>query len=344
MLSSLNLGDGRNIGTSAGQIALDCSVRKTRQDHYVISTTDFFFPLVDSPYLQGRIGCANVLSDLYATGVSECDFVLMLLASCRDMPDEEREICTREMVRGFRDCCDEAGTAITGGQTVLNPWPIIGGVATSIVSSASDFVQSDRAQPGNVVVLTKPLGTQIAVNVHQWKRSGPAHLWKKCIDEQLFGNNDNGNSGDEQPSAEERMMHAAVCSMARLNRTAASLLLEYGATACTDVTGFGILGHAQNLSDNQLAKVGIVLRTLPCIAGTMAVNDRVFDFGLRKGTSAETSGGLLACFPTKESATAYCDRLLQQPHEQQEAWIVGEVVADDERKSRIVEDVTVLEV
>ena len=109
MLSSLQLGDGHNMGTADGRIALDCSVRKTRQGHYVISTTDFFFPLVDSPYLQGRIGAANVLSDLYAEGVEHCDFVLMLLAACRDMPDEQRTICTQEMVRGFRDACRQRG-------------------------------------------------------------------------------------------------------------------------------------------------------------------------------------------------------------------------------------------
>ena len=94
MLADLNLGDGNNVGTANGRIALDCSVRKTRQGHYTISTTDFFFPLVDSPYLQGRIGAANVLSDLYAEGVEYCDFVLMLLAACREMPEDQRNICT----------------------------------------------------------------------------------------------------------------------------------------------------------------------------------------------------------------------------------------------------------
>mmetsp|Transcript_13050 Transcript_13050/g.26969 ORF Transcript_13050/g.26969 Transcript_13050/m.26969 type:complete len:150 (+) Transcript_13050:212-661(+) len=144
MLADLGLGDGFNLGTADGRIALDSSVRKTRQGHYCISTTDFFFPLVDSPYLQGRIGAANVLSDLYSEGVKHCDFVLMLLAACRDMPENERTICTKEMVRGFKDACDEAETAITGGQTVLNPWPIIGGVATSVVAEG-EFVRSGKS-------------------------------------------------------------------------------------------------------------------------------------------------------------------------------------------------------
>ena len=81
MLAELNLGDGQNLGTANGRIALDCLIRRTCQGHYVISTTDFFFPLVTSPYLQGRIGTANVLSDLYAKGVPHCDFVLLLLTA-----------------------------------------------------------------------------------------------------------------------------------------------------------------------------------------------------------------------------------------------------------------------
>ena len=97
--------------------------------------------------MQGRIGAANVLSDLYAEGVEYCDFMLMLLAASRDMDSKDQAICTREMIRGFRDACDEAEAPITGGQTVLNPWPIIGGVATSIVAEG-EFVKSDGAQVG----------------------------------------------------------------------------------------------------------------------------------------------------------------------------------------------------
>lgn len=328
LLRDLNLGDGQNIGTAHGKIALDCSVRQTRQGHYVISTTDFFFPLVDSPYMQGRIGAANVLSDLFAEGVEHCDFVLMLLAACRDMPEDQRTICTREMVRGFRDACDECGTAVTGGQTVLNPWPIIGGVATSIVAEG-EFVKSDGAQEGDVIVLTKPLGTQVAVNVNQWRRENHK-FWQKCVEKKVI-----------TEEVAETMMHEAVCSMARLNKNAGSLLLKHGAHACTDVTGFGILGHAQNLADNQIAEVGIDIHTLPCIAGTPAVNDEVFNFRLVAGYSAETSGGLMICIPEK-NAKAYMADL--QELDGCPSWIIGRVVQDSGRKARLVEEVTVLEV
>ncbi|KAG7337339.1 selenide, water dikinase [Nitzschia inconspicua] len=329
MLASLNLGDGNNLGTADGRIALDCSVRETRQGHYAISTTDFFFPLVDSPYLQGRIGAANVLSDLYAEGVEHCDFVLMLLAACRDMSLEERNICTQEMVRGFRDACIEADTTITGGQTVLNPWPIIGGVATSVVTK-DGFISSDGAQPGDVLVLTKPLGTQVAVNVHEWRNRDDNKFWNKIVETNLI----------TVPEAED-MMYAAVCSMARLNKTAGSLMLKHKANAATDVTGFGILGHAQNLMDNQLARVGAELHTLPVIANTLKVNDEILNFRLKIGYSAETSGGLLISMP-EENAKAYIQDL--EAAEGYPAWIIGRITDDPNRKATIIDNVKILEV
>jgi len=329
MLSSLGLGDGQNMGTTNGKIALDCSVRKTRQGHVCISTTDFFFPLVDSPYLQGRIGAANVLSDLYAEGVGTCDFVLMLLAACRDMKEEDRNICTREMVRGFNDACLEAGTVVTGGQTVVNPWPVIGGVATTICAEG-EYVKSDGAQVGDVVVLTKPLGTQVAVNVHEWRvRQTPkwAELSKrKILSDEIAGD----------------MMHAAVCSMSRLNRHGGSLMLKHHAHAGTDVTGFGILGHAQNLMDNQQEAVGMEIHTLPCISNTAAVEESgVFDFRLLKGYSAETSGGLMICLK-EEDAIEYCKEL--QELDGEPAWIIGRIIESSERKATIVQGAKVLEI
>lgn len=329
MLKDLQVGDGGNLGTIDGAIALDCSVRETRQGHYVISTTDFFFPLVDCPFLQGRIGAANVLSDLYAQGVTHCDFVLMLLAACRDMKEDQRSVCTKEMVRGFRQACDEAGTAVTGGQTVLNPWPIIGGVATSVCAKG-EFVLSDGAQPGNLVVLTKPLGTQVAVNVQQW-RSKQDRWWKKAHDEKKVLTEEMAKT----------MMHDACCAMARLNKNAAALMIKYGATAATDVTGFGILGHAQNLSENQREAVGIELEVLPLLANTLAVNDKVMNFQLSQGYSAETSGGLLVCL-SDSSAKKFCEELEQL--DQSPAWIVGRVTENTSRTSCIIESVKFLEI
>lgn len=332
MIRDLHLGDGHNLGTRGGDIALDCSVRETRHEGiFSISTTDFFFPLVASPYLQGRIGAANVLSDLYAEGVQDIDFVLMLLAVCRDMSKEEQDICTHHMIKGFQDACAEAGAPITGGQTVMNPWPIIGGVATSIVSR-EEFVKSDGGLAGDVVVLTKPLGTQVAVNVHQWKAG------KRKIDQQLWSKCEGVISVDEA----DDLMHEAVCSMARLNKNAAKCMLDCKARAATDITGFGVLGHAQNLVTHQREEVGMELHTLPCLKKACAVNDTVFDFQLKKGYSAETSGGLLVCLPSPKVAEEFIQKIKET--DGTDAWIVGRLVEDPDRKARFTDDMKILEV
>lgn len=107
---------------------------------HCISTTDFFYPLVEDPYIQGRIACANTLSDIYAMGIGRVDHMLMILAISRMMNDEERKIVTREMIRGFDDCAKEAGTLVTGGQSIINPWPIIGGVA-NVVCREDEYIK-----------------------------------------------------------------------------------------------------------------------------------------------------------------------------------------------------------
>jgi selenide,water dikinase len=118
---------------------MDSSVVKIShgKDLYMISTTDFFFPSVEDPYVQGKIACANVLSDVYAMGVTEVDTMLMILGVCRDMSEKERDVVTTQMIRGFNDLARKAETNVTGGQTVMNPWPIVGGVAMSVRSGTS---------------------------------------------------------------------------------------------------------------------------------------------------------------------------------------------------------------
>ena len=136
-------------------------------------------------------------------------------------------------------------------------------------------------------------------------------------------------------------MHAAVCSMARLNRHAGRLMLKHKAHACTDVTGFGILGHAQNLSSNQVEAVALEIHTLPCIKRTAAVNSQVHNFRLLLGYSAETSGGLMICISQDNVADfqAELERVDGQP-----SWVIGRVVHDATRKARILDDVNVIEV
>ena len=106
----------------------------------LISTTDFFYPLVEDPYMQGRIACANTLSDVYAMGINRVDNILMVLAISLQMNELEQKVITKEMIRGFNDCAKEAETKITGGQSIMNPWPIIGGVA-NVVCHESEYIK-----------------------------------------------------------------------------------------------------------------------------------------------------------------------------------------------------------
>jgi len=175
---------------------MDCSVipSKKYKDFFVVSTTDFFYPNVEDPYLQGRIACANVLSDMYAMGVADVDNVLMLLATSMDMKEVDREICTKLMIKGFNDQCKSAETQVSGGQSIVNPWPIIGGVAKTICKN-EDIIMPRNAVPGDIIVLTKPLGTQVAANVKQWSNKESLELtcqgnhikrnWYACLSRRL---------------------------------------------------------------------------------------------------------------------------------------------------------------
>eukprot|EP01098_Paradermamoeba_levis_P002559 TRINITY_DN1296_c0_g1_i1.p1 TRINITY_DN1296_c0_g1~~TRINITY_DN1296_c0_g1_i1.p1 ORF type:complete len:310 (-),score=94.92 TRINITY_DN1296_c0_g1_i1:210-1139(-) len=309
---------------------MDSSIMPTKYpDLFLISTTDFFYPLVEDPYLQGKIAGANVLSDMYAMGVVDCDNLLMLLAASTDMTPKDRDIVTRKMIEGFSDLAKEAGTTVTGGQTVRNPWPIIGGVAMSTCKT-QDFIMPVNAQPGDLIVLTKPLGTQVAVNVHQWIGLNSPN-WEKVKDVIT-------------PEEGLRAFQIAETSMSRLNKTGAKLMHQFGAHAATDVTGFGLLGHARNLASNQKEDVYFELHTLPIIKKMKEVNDVVKFFRLSLGFSAETSGGLLVCLPA-DKAAAFCEEI--EKIDKFPAWIVGSVKKAEEGKSRtafIVDDPKVIEI
>lgn len=307
-------------------IGMDSSITPLRHGGLsLVQTTDFFYPLVEDPYMQGRIAAANVLSDLYAMGVTECDNMLMLLACSTKMTEKERDVVIPLMMRGFKDCALEAGSTVTGGQTVMNPWCTIGGVGTT-VCQPNEFIIPDSAVVGDVLVLTKPLGTQVAVNAHQWLDQPERWNRIKLV-----------VSEEDVRKAYQRGMD----SMARLNRTGARLMHKYNAHGATDVTGFGLLGHAQNLARNQKNEVSFVIHNLPVIAKMAAVAKACGNmFQLLQGHSAETSGGLLICLP-REQAAAFCKDIEKQ--EGYQAWIIG-IVEKGNRTARIIDKPRVIEV
>lgn len=291
----------------------------------LVQTTDFFYPLVDDPYMMGKIACANVLSDLYAMGVTECDNMLCLLGVSTKMSDKERDVVVPLLLRGFKDLAEEAGTGVNGGQTVLNPWMTVGGVATT-VCQPNEFIMPDNAVVGDVLVLTKPLGTQVAVNAYQWLDQPDRWNRIKLV-----------VSEEDVRKAYQR----AMFSMARLNRMAARLMHKYNAHGATDITGFGLLGHANNLARIQKNEVGFVIHNLPVIAKMAAVSKACGNmFGLLQGQSAETSGGLLVTLP-REQAAAFCKDIEKQ--EGYQAWIIG-IVEKGNRSARIIDKPRVIEV
>ncbi|GAB0093214.1 PurM-like, C-terminal domain [Sergentomyia squamirostris] len=307
-------------------IGLDCSVTPLRHGGLcLVQTTDFFYPIVDDPYMMGKIACANVLSDLYAMGVTECDNMLMLLAVSTKMTEKERDVVIPLIMRGFKDSALEAGCSVTGGQSVVNPWCTIGGVASTICQP-NEYIVPDNAVVGDVLVLTKPLGTQVAVNAHQWlDQSERWNRIKLVVTEEDV----------------RKAYHRAMDSMARLNRVAARLMHKYNAHGSTDVTGFGLLGHAQTLASHQKNEVSFVIHNLPVIAKMAAVAKACGNmFQLLQGHSAETSGGLLICLP-REQAAAYCKDIEKQ--EGYQAWIIG-IVEKGSRTARIIDKPRVIEV
>lgn len=308
---------------------MDSSILPTRfPDIFQVSTTDFFFPLVEDPFLQGQIACANVLSDLYAVGVVYCDNLLMLIGVCDGMSLSEQNITTEKFMQGFTATAKLAQTRVTGGQTVINAWPLIGGVAMSVVKAA-EIIYPHNALPDDYIVLTKPLGTQVAVNLHQWMEN---EKWDRVKDFLT-----------KEDAVEA--YNKACKSMSRLNRTGAQLMHKYGAHAATDVTGFGIIGHATNLAQNQKASVDFIISTLPIIANMKAVDTKNQIFKLLEGKSAETSGGLLICLPSENSAKSYIEEIKRL--DGADAWIVGRVVErknGEKNSAKIAEDFTVLEI
>jgi len=317
-------------GIGEGKIGMDCSIVPLRHGLFMVSTTDFFFPLVDDPYLQGRIGACNVLSDMYAMGVHQIDNVLMILAASKHMEIAERDIVTRKLIEGFNDTCKEAGVDCTGGQTVINPWPMIGGTAMSACAKG-EFIEPVSAVIGDVLVLTKPLGTQIAVNLNEWRQLPDQTKWNKALEVITF---------QEACYAFE----AAHESMARLNKEGAILMHKYSAHACTDVTGFGILGHASNLVGNQHARLDFEITALPIIAKMVEVAAHVPPFKLLQGLSPETSGGLLIALPP-ENTESFLSEI--EAKTGKKAWIVGRVVpaqSTDKNQARIIENPTIIPV
>jgi selenide, water dikinase len=245
------------------------SVVKITENLAVLNTLDFFTPMVDEPEIQGRIAGSNVTSDIYALAVTNIVSVLSIMAFPENMPDE----LAVGMLKGFGDFCREMGAPVVGGHTIRNPWPIIGGSATGI-SEIEKIVYTKGAQVGDKLFLTKPLGIAPAMAAYRLRKEEEGKDLLREVPEELI----------------ELAVAEAIEGMITSNKPVAEAMQKVPVHAATDVTGFGLKGHAANMA--VLGKVDIVIDHLAVIRGTQILSE-IFGYPLLQGEAKETAGGML---------------------------------------------------
>nr|WP_325237970.1 selenide, water dikinase SelD [uncultured Oscillibacter sp.] len=190
----------------------DASVYKISDTLALVQTVDFFPPIADDPYLFGQIAAANALSDVYAMG-GEPKLCLNIMAVPKDMPPE----AVHDLLRGGYDKVYEAGALITGGHSILDDEPKYGLAVTGFVHP-DKMLTNAGARPGDVLLFTKPLGLGVLTTAAKAELVPPAVLERACG------------------------------LMTTLNKAARDVMVQYRVHACTDVTGFGLLGHSLELA------------------------------------------------------------------------------------------------
>ena len=266
----------------------DASVYVLDEKTALIQTTDFFPPIVDDPYLYGRIAATNALSDVYAMG-GEPKLALNILCAAEGMADET----IRQILRGGYDAAYEAGAIITGGHTIKGAEPIYG-LAVSGFVHPQKVLTNSNAKPGDVLILTKPLGVGILT------------------------------TGAKADMVEKEVLDRIYAQMATLNKAARDIMVQYPVHSCTDVTGFGLMGHSFEMAQGsgctihiqtgrvpyhpealELASMGLVpagayrnrqyAQAGAAVRGSisLALEDILYD--------PQTSGGLLFALPEAEA-------------------------------------------
>jgi selenide, water dikinase len=317
-LSGLGIGEATDADSSSGLIAGlnppdDAAVHLVAPGVAVIGTLDFFPPIVDDPFTYGEIAAANALSDVFAMG-GRVLFALSVAAIPEDMPTP----AFRAILEGASAKVREAGGILAGGHTIRDPEPKYG-LAVIGVASPDRLLRKSGAQLGDLLILTKPLGTGLLV------------------------------SGRRQGRTADDDLERAVEQMRTLNRTASEILVANGVRAATDVTGFGLLGHGLEMARASGTTFAFDASRLPALSGALdlaregvetggAAHNRRFVapyFSVEPGVASElvtlahdpqTSGGLLAAIPP-ESVKALHRDLIGAGLEH---WAVGRVEASDQ--------------
>ncbi|UCF78992.1 MAG: selenide, water dikinase SelD [Candidatus Eiseniibacteriota bacterium] len=286
---------GRSKKVLVGLDSLDdAGVYLVRKDLALVHTVDFFTPIVDDPYDFGAIAAANALSDVYAMGAVP---VTALCIVCFP-PDELDLSVLRKMLRGGADKLRSAGVELLGGHSVKDK-EVKFGFAVTGTAEPSEIVTKSGARVGDVLVLTKPLGVGVLSTA---LKAGKLH---------------------------GRRVGEMVRQMSRLNDDASRIMRRVGVSACTDVTGFGLLGHACEMAAGSKRTLRFDCSEVPLLKGVLDfIRKGVFPGGLglvrrhlsrRMSVSAgvsrelvdamcdpQTSGGLLMSVPREKA-----DRLMR---------------------------------
>ncbi len=290
-------------------ISDDAAVYRINDEVAVVQTLDFFPPIVDDPYDYGAIAAANAMSDVYAMGGE----VVLALNICGFPPDLPPEI-TIQILRGGAEKVAEAGGVLAGGHTVDDEEPKYGLSVMGVVHPEQVWTKA-AARPGDVLVLTKPLGAGIITTVLKADVAAPAHI------------------------------AAAVESMKKLNREAAELIRKIGVHAVTDITGFALLGHGYEMAQKSGVRLRFHLEQIPFLEGAREYadmwlfpggtcnNERAYEHAVTFAPeieeemqqllyTPETSGGLLVAVPPEK-----LEGLIQLFDDAgHPCWVVGEVV------------------
>ncbi len=296
----------------------DAAVYRLNDRQAIIQTVDFFPPIVDDPYIYGAVAAANSMSDVYAMGGR-----VLLALNVAGFPREFPRDVMRQIFQGGADKVAEAGGIIAGGHTVVDKEPKYGLCVTGLVHPDRITIKG-RLRPDHRLFLSKPLGTGVIATAGKAERVGAFHL------------------------------DAAIRSMTRLNRGASEVISEVGIQGCTDVTGFGLLGHGCEMV--LASECGFRLRAeaVPLLpgalgyaesgnfAGGMGRNKRYVEGLAQDGTLAlriapgisadlvgllydsETSGGLLFSAPA-ERAQEVRERFAAKG---EPVWEIGEVIPE----------------
>lgn len=290
----------------------DAGVYQLTEDLALVQTVDFFTPMVDDPYLFGQIAAANALSDVYAMGGKPLTAMNIASFPANTMRIEVLE----QILQGGADKLLEAETVLVGGHTVEDEEPKYGLSVTGIVHP-SKILTNRGGRPGDNLVLTKPLGIGIITTAIKGDMATSDHIQE------------------------------AVKSMATLNKDGAAAIMAVGVNACTDVTGFGLLGHLYemmtpeigfNLEMNKIpllpgardyTSMGLVpggaRRNLEYLAKILIKSEEVSAIDLDLISDPQTSGGLLVAVSpakTNELLEALQDKGIEG------AQIIGQVTAE----------------